>query len=409
MKANFNAAIESACPEKRLLVRSARARLREADGEEILRLARGSLDWEYVLSEAAENSIIPLLSRSLREAAEDIIPAGVAEKLKEASRANSIRCLYLSAELARILRVFRAESILAVPYKGPVLAVQAYGDVTLREFEDLDIILLQKDLPRADTLLRQQGYEPRFPWILSKDAVSTLVPGEYNYRDKSRRVMVELHTELTLRHFPIVPDIPALARELVPVNVAGAEILTFTPETTFVLLCLHGSKDFWERLSWVADISEMASSHGSLDWEGIYRLAESLRSTRIVNLGILLASEILGTEFPPTVANRVARDSTAKELSGEVARRLLKRDFPHLNSVGRYRFRKRLVPGYWQGSRYSLRLTLVPTEDDWDMVQLPPALSPLYILLRPIRLLKKYGLRNTAEDEVSPTATARKN
>lgn len=408
MKANFNPGAELACPEKQLLVRCARARLREVDREEIRRLAGESLDWEYLLSEAAENSIVPLMSKSLREVAEARVPPEVVNTLKDASRANSIRCLYLSAELVRVLQVFRAESILAVPYKGPVLAVQAYGDVTLREFEDLDIILPQKDLPRAHALLQQQGYEPRFPWILSEDAVSTLVPGEYNYRDKSRRVMVELHTELTLRHFPVVPDIPKLARRLVPIHVAGAEILTFTPETTVVLLCLHGSKDFWERLSWVADILGMASSHESLDWQEIYRLAESLRSTRIVNLGILLASAMLGAEFPATVADRAASDFTGEELAGEVARRLLRRDFPHLNSIGRYRFRRRLVPGYWEGSRYSMRLTLVPTEDDWEMVQLPPALSPLYILLRPLRLLRKYGLRNSGKDEVSPPAPARK-
>lgn len=408
MKPESSAAVASACPEKQLLVCCARSHLRPADTEEIRRLVGEKLDWDYVLSEAAENSIVPLLSKSLREAAGDLIPTAIAEQLKEASRTNSIRCLFLSAELARILQLFRGESILAVPYKGPVLAAQAYGDVTLREFEDLDIILPQKDLPRAHSLLEQQGYEPRFPWILSKDAVSALVPGEYNYRDKSRRVMVELHTELTLRHFPVAPDIHALAEKLVSINVAGAEILTFTPETTFVLLCLHGSKDFWERLSWVADIAEMAALNPALDWEKAYGLAESLRSTRILHLGIGLASEILGAEFPAIVADRAAKDSVAMGLVREVTDRLLRRDFPHLNSFGRFNFRRRLVPMYWRGMRYSLRLTLVPTEDDWEMVQLPPALSPLYILLRPLRLLRKYGLRPSTRDSASRPSAAGK-
>lgn len=408
MTPSSSSAVASACPEKQLLVHSARSRLRQTDAEEIRRLAGQSLDWDYVLSEAAENSIIPLLRKSLREAAEDRIPAAIMEKLKEASRANSVRCLFLSAELAHILQLFRAESILAVPYKGPVLAVQAYGDVTLREFEDLDILLPQRDLPRAHSILQQQGYQPRFPWILSKDAVSALVPGEYNYRDKSRRVMVELHTELTLRHFPVMPDIPALAERLVSISVPGAEIFTFTPEVTFVLLCLHGSKDFWERLSWVADIAEMASSHPSLDWEEVYRLAESLQSRRILDLAVGLASEILEAEFPAFVAERTGKDPAAVDLVRRVSNRLLSRDFPHLNSLGRFEFRRRLVPGAWKGMRYSARLTLVPTEDDWEMVQLPPSLTPLYLFLRPLRLVRKYGLRPPAKDRVSPPAAERK-
>jgi hypothetical protein len=396
------------CAEKQVLVRCARSPLRPSDAQEIRRLAEQTLDWDYLLSEAAENSIVPLVSQSLREAAEDLIPAAIAEQLKEASRANSIRCLYYSAELARILQLFRSESIRGIPYKGPVLAAQAYGDVTLREFEDLDIILPQSDLPRAHAILQKQGYDPRFPWILSKDAMSALVPGEYNYRDKSRRVMVELHTELTLRHFPVVPDIPRLAEKVVPINVAGAEIVTFSPETTFVLLCLHGSKDFWERLSWVADIAEMAASHPTLDWEEIYRLAESLRSTRILHLGIGLAADLLEAKFPAVVGERAGKDSAAADLARRVSNRLLAKDFPHLNSLGRFEFRRRLVPGGWQGMRYSARLTLVPTEDDWEMVQLPPALSPLYLLLRPLRLLRKYGVRSAATESVAPPTAARK-
>lgn len=401
-------AVASACPEKQLIVRCARTRLREVDAEEIRSLSSQKLDWEYVLSEAEENSIVPLLNKSLSEAARDVIPTATADKLREASRANSIRCLFLSAELARILQMFRAESIQAIPYKGPVLAAQSYGDVTLREFEDLDIVLPQKDLPRAHALLQQQGYEPRFPWILSKEAVSALVPGEYNYRDRSRRVMVELHTELTLRHFPVVPDIPTLAEKLVSINVAGAEIPTFPPETTFVLLCLHGSKDFWERLSWVADIAEIAASHRSLDWEKVYRLAESLESTRILHLGIGLASEILEAEFPATVAEEVRKDTAAMDLVREVSTRLSRRDFPHRNSIGRFQFRRQLIPGLWPGVKYSTRLTLVPTEDDWEMVPLPAALSPLYLLLRPFRLLRKYGLRPSEKDSVTAPDAARK-
>ena len=397
-----NSMLNSACPEKQLLVRCARSRLRPTDVEVIRGLVGQALDWEYVLAEAVENSIVPLLNKSLRQAAPDLVPSSVLEKLKESSRANTIRCLYLSAELGRILQLFQAESIRAVPYKGPVLACQAYGDVTLREFEDLDIIVSQRDLPRAHALLEQQGYQARFPWILSRGAVSSLVPGEYNYRDKSRHVMVELHTELTLRHFPIVPDLDWLAQPLLPINVAGQEILTYTPEVTLVLLCLHGSKDFWERLSWVADISEMVLSHPALDWDEVYRRAGSLQSIRILHLGLRLALEMFDAELPQPILNRVLADSMAADLARNVSFRLLSRRFPHLNSWDRFQFRRMLVSGFLAGSRYSMRLTLVPTEDDWEMIALPGFLSPLYIFLRPLRLLRKYGIRADSSPPTSP-------
>ena len=64
--------------------------------------------------------------------------------------------------------------------------------------------------------------------------------------------MVELHTEITLRHFPIKPDLDVFIRNLATVCVSDRDIPTFTAEDLLPMLCIHGSKDFWERLSWIA-------------------------------------------------------------------------------------------------------------------------------------------------------------
>ena len=129
------------CPEKRLLVCCARTRNEPRIAQEIRELAAGPLDWDFLLTSAAENSILPLLARQLSAAAADIVPPSQLERLKIGARANAVRCLVLTAELIKITDLFRSQAIQAMPYKGPILAVQAYGDVTLREFDDLDIIL----------------------------------------------------------------------------------------------------------------------------------------------------------------------------------------------------------------------------------------------------------------------------
>src|SRR5271168_1015976 len=123
-----------ACPEKELLVCCARTRVDSAVAQKISDLLNDSLDWDYIFNEAEENSVTPLLGRNLRALAGDRIPAVMLERLKNACRANTIRCLFLSAELTKILDLFRARGIQAIAYKGPALAVQAYGDVTLRQF-----------------------------------------------------------------------------------------------------------------------------------------------------------------------------------------------------------------------------------------------------------------------------------
>jgi len=378
-------------PEKRLLVCCARTKLTPEVATTIREILAGPLDWDFLLWEAEENSITPLLDRHLSAVAPGAAPPAAQEQWKKTCRANTVRCLYLTAELINILRLFHSQNIPAIPYKGPVLAAQAYGDVALREFEDLDIILRQSDVPKAHAIIVSLGYKPKFDWILSPGAAASLVPGEYNYRDESRRAMVELHTEITLRHFPIKPDLDAFIRNLVPVRVSNRDMLTFAAEDLLPMLCIHGSKDFWERLSWMADVGELVQSHPALDWDRVLRFAQPLNATRMLNLGLALAAGVLGASLPPEISARVKADRVAGEVAAEVRQRLLTRPFRTLDAAGRFQFRRRMLAGKFDGWRYAMRLAVVPSEDDWERMRLPRALAPLYVALRPLRLLQKYG------------------
>ena len=379
------------CPEKQLLVCCARTRITPDIANAIRKILAGPVDWDYLLWEAEENSITPLLERHLSAIAPGAAPPAAQEQLKKTCRANTVRCLYLTAELINILRLFQAQNIPIIPYKGPVLAAQAYGDVALREFEDLDIILRQRDIPKAHEIIVSLGYKPKFDWILSPGAAASLVPGEYNYRDEARRAMVELHTEITLRHFPTKPDLNAFIRNLAPVKLSDRDVLTFTAEDLLPMLCIHGSKDFWERLSWIADVNELVQSHPALDWDRVLQFTRPLEATRMLNLGLALASSVLGAALPAEVSARVQADRVAGKVAAEVRARLLARPFRTLDAAGRFHFRRRMLVEKLAGWRYAMRLAVVPSEDDWQMVRLPGALAPLYIALRPLRLLQKYG------------------
>lgn len=353
-------------------------------------LAAGPIDWDFLLSEAAANSITPLLGRQL-PAATDALSPGHLERLKDLTRANAMRCLVLTAELIKIVDLFRSQQIQVIPYKGPVLAAQAYGDVSLREFEDLDIILRQRDMAKANKIITSLGYRARFPWVFSAGAPASVVPGEYNYRDAARAITIELHTEMTLRHFPVAPDLDDLARRLTPVSLSGHEVWTFGPEDTLSLLCIHGSKDFWERISWVADIAELMQSQSRLDWDLVFRRAESLRARRMLHLGLALAAGLLNAPLPDEVISRTRGDWVAVDVASEIEQRLLARNPRPLDAARIFRYRRRMVEGSLAGWRYALRLASVPAEEDWQSVRLPGPLAPLYVVLRPLRLLRKYG------------------
>ncbi|HXU19471.1 MAG TPA: nucleotidyltransferase family protein [Verrucomicrobiae bacterium] len=366
-----------------------------ATAAEIRSLAAGPLNWDLLLSNAAGHTVTPLLAKQLAAVAGDALSAARLKQLKDLARAAVVRSLAFTAELVTILDLFRSEGLQAIPYKGPVLAEQAYGNFALREFDDLDLILRQKDMPKANRLIASLGYRAKYPWTLSQDAAASLVPGEYCYRNERRRMVVELHTERTLRHFPLPPDIGRLAERLVRVSLSGHAIETFAPEDGLPLLCIHGSKDFWERISWVADVAEFVQANPRLDWDQVVRLAESLRAMRMLHLGLALAMRFFSLPLPGEIRHRVEEDKIAGVLAEKVELRVFHDGANSFNAARRFWFRRRMIEGSFEGWRYSARLTVSPAEEDWEMVRLPRPLAPLYVALRPLRLLVKYGASDT--------------
>ena len=359
--------------------------------QKIRHLLAGGVDWDFLFAEAHEHSILPLLERQLRDIGRDSVPASYAERLKSEARANAVRCLGLSAELIRVMNLLDSRGIPAIPYKGPVIAAQAYGDITLREFEDLDIVLRQRDLETAHDAIQSLGYEARFPWIHESGGRAGLVPGEYNYSSAERRTVLELHTELTLRHFPIAPDLDDFLRQTVKIDLGGHLISTFLPEDALVVLCIHGAKDFWQKLVWIADIAELIGSYPELDWDRVQRRTGELHAQRMLYLGLALASDLLDANLPGEIAAGVQSDLAVAPFVARVKESLLGPISQPLSAAARFHFRRGMVPGTMAGWRYSLRLALAPAEEDWLTLRLPRPLTPLYIVLRPLRLLRKYG------------------
>jgi hypothetical protein len=384
--------------EKQLLVYCARPSLEASVAEKIRQLLNSAVDWDLLLSEATNHAVTPLLCRQLATVAPDLLDAARLGQLEEAARGFALRNLVLTAELVRIMNVFQSEGLQAIPYKGPVLAVQVYGDVALREFEDLDIILRQQDVAKANQIMTGLGYRPKIPGIVSANA-RLLAPGEYDYRDSSQRMMVELHTERTLRHFPVPADLDDLATRLVAVPVGGHDLKTFSPEDTFLLLSIHGSKHFWEQLSWIADLAAFVQAYPRLDWDQVFRRAQSMRARRMVTVSLALALHFFNASHE--IMTCVRDDTTADSIAQKIEDRFWAHSPLELGAVARFHLRRQMLERTFDGWRYSLRLATQPSDEDWSAMPLPNVLAPLYAALRPLRLLHKYRISGTGSSRGS--------
>jgi hypothetical protein len=376
--------------EKELLLACLRAPSPADSDAQIAELLRHPIEWGSLIEDAANHAVTPVVYLRLR-AFEQAIPAGAFAELAESYRANAVRNVFLAAELARILDGLAAAPVEAIAYKGPMLAVQAYRDLTLRAFEDLDIVIPQEGVPAAHAVMRELGFTPRYPWLHETAASRSFVPGEYAYQDAAGRVFVEIHTERTLRHFPQPPDLDGFFSRSVAVNVGGRELRTFAPVDQLIFLAVHGAKDFWERLVWVADIAALLRAAPDLDWHTAAYRAESAGVGRMLYVGLGLAASLLHAPLPPVVLQSIRADYRARDIVAQLERRILAPARPPLGAAARIRLRYRMVSGPASAARYALRLTFVPSEVDYPGAKLPAALRAFRGVLRPFRVTRKYS------------------
>jgi hypothetical protein len=380
----------AARPELEINLCCGRALLDPAAKERVRLLIRNGLNWPDVLAIADRHRLSPAVYEIIAGAAGDLISSEQLNVLRQATARSTAAGMALLHELLRLHQIFEAAPFPVIPYKGPVLAWVAYGSFIRREYSDLDFIVEQKYIPDTVATLKSAGYRPQFDPREAHAGQDGFAPGQYMFLSHPQKIMVEIHTERTLRYFPTPLDLQDLTGRLMTVEIGGQRLRTFSIEDTLVMLSVHGAKHFWERLGWVLDIAKLAAVR-EVDWTLLVRIAAKMESTRVVFLGLYLAHDLFDAPLPRRLLEEISRDRAVRGLAEKVYHQYAGVSDPGAGVLPRALFRFRLRDGIGPALRHTLRLAMSPTESDRQTVRLPRWLSPLYMLVRPWRLLREYG------------------
>lgn len=373
-------------PEWKLLLACSSPGCEAVTRERVRATVLSALDWPRLLAMAENHGVTPLLARCLGAHCADQVPSIWRERLQEQGRLHLFFVLSLTAELFRLVELFEREDIETAVFKGPALAVQAFGDVALRQYSDLDLFLRHRDVVRACRLMLAHGYETRLPF---GKVEAGNVPGQFLFTRSGSPAVVELHTERTMRYIPRRLPVDAVLARRTNVKLDGRDVPAFSFEDTLVLISIHGSKHFWDRLMWIADVASLGCSR-SLDTAAVLLFARELGAVRMLRLGLCLARDLLDASLPEDLAKDAASDGVARSLASRVSRRLP----GNVQSPGVFErawFRTRMRGGLMDGLPYLLRLMFAPTEEDWGAEGAAPS-RIASVFRRPLRLLRKYGI-----------------
>ena len=370
-----------------LLLSCARTEITPEISDRIRAVVRKGIDWIALIRLAMRHDVMPLLYRNLQKVCAESVPENVLGPLRTRYRLQEAQARRRTDELVRILPLFEEHDILAVPYKGPVLAQRLYGDLSLREFGDLDIMIRERDVPRAKDLMQHWGYEVIYLKNSDQLAEHVRTNRELIFDHRADGTRLELHWRFALQSLCVKHDPERFLQRFEMISLAGSQVPSLPLEVYFLILSLHATKHKWRQLKLICDIAEILG-HGDLDWRCVLREADDLGLKRMLAVGALLAEDPLEVVIPAELARGLQIDRTARALAAQVGRSLFEEpdkdwrahaDFYFQVKI-RERFRDRASMLY-----RNLPYKLTPDERDRQFLPMPEFLSPVYYLVRPVR------------------------
>jgi len=349
------------------------------------RVSKG-VNWRKILDLAEYHGVRPLLRRTLQAVCWDHVPQESQLELERCYASNAQRNLLYVGELLRLFAAFADSRIPAATFKGIILAELIYGDLALREFGDLDIIVHEADVSKVEDILIANGYMPDFP---DRDFRSAFLAyqGQYAFRNKQTGFSIDLHWRLSAKGEVFPLRLKEIWSRLEHVEIYGRKVPTLANDDLSLFLAAHGTKEGWKFLKWVCDFSEILYKCRDIDWETLLDRAERAHCSRSLELAVLLASTLLDAPAPQKLIGKARNNLVVRALADKAQRRMLStapagelREF--LNGLGTHDLlRHRLWPiATLLGTR---------TVGDYQAMALPKPLWSIYYMTRPFRLAAK--------------------
>ena len=361
------------------------------------------LEINALSSLANQHGILPLIYKTIKKIVDEdhsrsslntqhLAPSTLLAELKTKYMVISQRNMLMSAELIRIMKLLRENSIEALAFKGPVLGEMAYEDITLRQYSDLDILVSETEVSKAGSVLEKHGYTPLFSISILENKTCLEVTNDLGFTNDKNGTLVELHWKLFREKIGQHLHFSQISGNRQSVKINGKTIPTLSTEMLLVYLCLHGSKHAWERVEWIFDIDKLICSNENIDWDKVLSIAKEMDTNTSLSLGLRLSHILFHTPLPVHIVLMTENDrindlmmktytmlnSTLSETEG----------YNKYNAIHMYQMD--LLDTKLKKLKHLSATYFGISRNDCQSCPLPPSLKFLYIFIKPLRVIGKY-------------------
>lgn len=375
-------------PEQELLLWS--IRVDHTKDQQIGEILKAGVDWKYIRETAIQHGIIPLLYKRLKEDMGDLVPPEELSEFRKLFMANAVNNIRMTQQLLKVLNMLADAGVEAMPFKGPALAVQAYGDLSIRSFSDLDVLIHEKDFDLSYYLLTKNGFVPEC--TIDSITKKKLAMRKKDLSFSKENFFLEVHFNFFERYQSVNLDIAHIRKQRKSVSLNEQIVWTISNNDLLVILCIHGTMHLWNHLKWLADISYLITHSSDLNWDEILKLGNELGVKRIILISLLLAEKFCGLKLPPKIKELFDSDKYIYKLATKSSSFFIQDNEKMVFTFPIYYFKSRELLrhkiGY--GFFFFVDNILFPGPRDYKIISFPEPLFPLYFGIHQIRLTIEY-------------------
>ena len=203
-------------------------------------LNSGQISWERFKQHIIYHELTPFAYLALKTY-NSFLPPDLTEFLKKNYYYTLLRCQRLWQEFLRIAMAFEQARITLLPIKGLALLKDIYTDKPARPIVDIDLLVREDDLQRAEAIIYDLGYKKALCGLQEQYWRRRQSHIAFYKKENGKLSLIEVHWSLDFKrkNRDILPELWARIRE---VNVDGREIQLLSPEDTFFSLALHNRR-----------------------------------------------------------------------------------------------------------------------------------------------------------------------
>ena len=276
-------------------------------------------DWGAVGRMIVRHRVELSVARVLRGAGWPGVPAELRRSLEQAERSVVLRSLSQMAQTDRVAARFLEAEVRFFMLKGPPLSVALFGSPTVRQSQDIDLIVDREDIPRAAAILVELGYERGHgdePATGSARDLEKLMEIDHHFKFMHRQsaTLLELHWQAVgheLYPLPVAKLWPS--RETVRAHRVALPVLPH--DVQMIYLACHGAKHAWFRLKWLLDIAAIVARDEPAVHDRVWRMARDGGVGALFGSSLLLAHGLLAAPVPRAILDAAERDRGARSLA----------------------------------------------------------------------------------------------